>query len=191
LRSREFASSLWRAAQVAGYDRCMARECPWCSTPATDEAATCGACGAALAQRESIGDLVIPGVTTVDPALQAIDGQPLRLRGPSPSHGVASGVIAAAAAAGPIGLVAIGGIAAVAAAEYAGATRGPRGEPVDLEAVGRPSEAVLKALEQADAAASSDAGPEASADEAPADEAPADEPPPFDPWADLPPQRPG
>ena len=36
------------------------RECPWCATPAAPEATHCGSCGAALAQRESIGDLQIP-----------------------------------------------------------------------------------------------------------------------------------
>lgn len=147
----------------------MARECPWCSAPAADDATTCGACGAALAQRESIGDLQIPGVTSVDPALEDFDKRPLQLRGPSPSHGVASGAIVAAAAGGPLGLAALGGIAAVAAAEYAGASRGPDGEPVDLETVGRPSEAVLEALRRAEA----DAAIEPT--------------PPADPWADLPP----
>ncbi|HSL97319.1 MAG TPA: hypothetical protein VK831_01985, partial [Candidatus Deferrimicrobiaceae bacterium] len=54
---------------------------------------------------------------------------------PSPSQGLASGMIVAAAAGGPVGLAALGGIAAVAAAEYAAASRGPDGRPVDLEAV--------------------------------------------------------
>lgn len=176
----------------------MARECPWCSTPASDEATSCGSCGAALAQRESIGDLVIPGVTTVDPALQALDAQPIRPRGPSPSQGVASGIIVAAAAGGPIGLAALGGIAAVAAVEYAGATRRPGGEPVDLEAVGRPSEAVLQALERLEdepAAASSVEEPAASAtvepgSSAPEPGAPAPAEPVHDPWRDLPPLPP-
>ena len=43
--------------------------CPWCATPAAEGATRCSSCGAALAQRESIGDLVIPGLTAVDPAL--------------------------------------------------------------------------------------------------------------------------
>jgi len=160
----------------------MARECPWCSAPATDEATTCRECGAALAQRESIGDLQIPGVTSVDPALRDFDERPLHLRGPSPSQGLASSVIVAAAAGGPIGLAALGGIAAVAAAEYAGAVRGPDGQPVDLEALGRPSEAALQALQgletepppasqESDPAAATEPGRELA-----------------DPWADLPPQ---
>ncbi len=71
-----------------------ARTCPWCSAAAPEPARQCPACGAALAQRESIGGLAIPGLTTIDPALQAIDGQPIHLRGPSPSQGMASGVMA-------------------------------------------------------------------------------------------------
>jgi RNA polymerase subunit RPABC4/transcription elongation factor Spt4 len=47
------------------------RQCPWCSAVAAVDATHCPACGAALAQRESIADLVIAGVTTVDPALAA------------------------------------------------------------------------------------------------------------------------
>lgn len=147
----------------------MTRECPWCSTPATDEATSCGACGAALAQRESIGDLQIPGLTSVDPALKDFDERPMHLRGPSPSQGLASGAIVAAAAGGPIGLAALGGIAAVAAVEYASASRGPDGKPIDLEAVGRPSESTLEALRRLEA------------------EPGAPPAPPSDPWADLPP----
>jgi RNA polymerase subunit RPABC4/transcription elongation factor Spt4 len=127
------------------------RACPWCSALASPEATQCPACGAALAQRESIGDLVIPGVTNVDPALQSYAAQPLRIPGSSPSHGIAGGaVVAAAAAGGPLGLVALGGLAAVAASEYLGAGRGMSGAAVDVEDVGRPSEAVLQALTRLD-----------------------------------------
>src|SRR3990172_2656395 len=52
------------------------QSCPWCSVPVTPEATHCPACGGAVAQRESIGDLSIAGVTTVDPALQAYDARP-------------------------------------------------------------------------------------------------------------------
>ncbi len=155
----------------------MTRECPWCSGAAEDEASTCPSCGAAMAQRESIGDLAIPGVTTVDPALQDFDKRPLHLRGPSPSQGVASSAIVAAAAGGPIGLAALGGLAAMAAVEYAGAATGPGGERVDPAMVGRPSEAVLQALEHLEP--EPDAPPKSPASEA-------EEPPPPDPWADLP-----
>ncbi len=127
------------------------RPCPWCSAPASAEATHCPACGAALAQRTTIGDLVIPGVTTVDPALQAYARQPLRIPGSSRSQGIAGGaVVAAAAAGGPLGLAALGGLAAVAAAEYLGAGRGTPGASIDAIGVGRPSEAVLQAVKRLD-----------------------------------------
>jgi hypothetical protein len=123
--------------------------CPWCATPAAPDARRCTSCGAALAQRESIGDLVVPGLTAVDPALKDLADRPLHLSGPSPSHGVASGAIAAAAIGGPAGLAIIGGVAAVAAAEYLGASPGGAGG-VPPEQVGQTSEAVLQAIEKLD-----------------------------------------
>ena len=120
------------------------RRCAWCATPASPEATTCASCGAALAQRESIGDLAIPGLTSVDAALQDYDKRPLHLRGPSPSQGMAPALIVGAMAGGPIGLAAIGGVAAVAAAEFLGARRDG---PEALEDVGRPSEVILRALD--------------------------------------------
>ena len=121
--------------------------CPWCATPAAPGARTCTSCGAALAQRESIGDLVIPGLTAVDPALRDLADRPLRLTGPSPSQGVASGAIAAAAMGGPMGIAILGGVAAVAAAEFVGANRpGAGGMPADQ--VGQASAAALQAIEK-------------------------------------------
>jgi hypothetical protein len=137
--------------------------CPWCEAPAAPDATTCGACGAALAQRESIGDLRIPGLTSVDPALEDFDKRPLHLRGPSPSQGVGPALIIGALAGGPIGLVAIGGVAAVAGAEFLGTRMGRPGGPA-LEDVGKPSEVVLKALERADAPSGEDAGRSSSGD---------------------------
>jgi len=124
------------------------RTCAWCGTPAASaDATTCASCGAALAQRESIGDLAIPGLTAVDAALQDFDKRPLHLRGPSPSQGMAPALIVGAMAGGPIGLAAVGGVAAVAAAEYMGTRRGGAGS---LDEIGRPSEVALKALEHID-----------------------------------------
>lgn len=123
-----------------------ARSCSWCGASAMPDATQCASCGAALAQRESIGDLVIPGLTSVDPALQDFDKRPLHLRGPSASQGMAPALIVGAMAGGPIGIAAIGGVAAVAAAEYLGASVGGRGGR-QLQDVGRPSEVVLKALD--------------------------------------------
>ena len=129
------------AAAGAAADAPLA--CPWCATPAAEGATRCMSCGAALAQRESIGDLVVPGLTAVDPALKDLDGRPLHLRGPSPTQGVASGLVVAAAAGGPIGLAIAGGVGALAAAEYMGAG-GERGR--GTERVGETSGAVLQAL---------------------------------------------
>ncbi|HTK44763.1 MAG TPA: hypothetical protein VL749_05385 [Patescibacteria group bacterium] len=131
------------AGAEAGAD--APRSCAWCGTPATSpDATSCASCGAALAQRESIGDLAIPGLTSVDAALQDYDKRPLHLRGPSPSQGAAPALIVGAMAGGPIGLAAIGGVAAVAAAEFLGTRSGGSGS---LEQVGRPSEVALQALE--------------------------------------------
>jgi len=146
------------------------RTCPWCSAAAPDAATTCPACGAALAQRESIAGLIIAGVTSIDPALQAIDGQPIHLRGPSPTQGMASGAMMAAVIGGPVGLAMVGGIAAGAAVEYLGARRDHAGAPEHLEDVGRPSPTTLLALERLEREA--------------AGEVPSD--PVEDPWRDEP-----
>ena len=154
------------AGAEAGAD--APRSCAWCGTPATaPDATSCASCGAALAQRESIGDLAIPGLTSVDAALQDYDKRPLHLRGPSPSQGAAPALIVGAMAGGPIGLAAIGGVAAVAAAEFLG-TRSGSGST--LEHVGRPSEVALQALEHlADGTISPKAAPLPEIDAAAAD----------------------
>lgn len=125
-----------------------AAACPWCGAAVSGEPTNCPACGAALAQRESIGGLLIPGLTDVDPALEDFDKRPTHLRGPSPSQGMASGLIIGAVAGGPIGLMAIGGIAAVAAAEYVGAQHGGA-TAQNLADLGRPSDVLLQALDHA------------------------------------------
>jgi hypothetical protein len=147
------------------------RTCPWCSTPADDEARTCSSCGAALAQRESLGDVQIPGLTTVDPSLAAFDAEPIHLTGPSSSQAVGHVALSAAVIGGPAGLAMVGGVAAIAGSEYAGASRPGVSAPDELDAVGRPSEVAVRALEQVEAGEST-----------PADEG-ADAP---DPWRDLP-----
>jgi hypothetical protein len=131
------------------------RTCAWCATPATDDATTCASCGAALAQHESLGDVRIPGLTAVDPALEDFDKRPLHLRGPSPSQGAAPALIVGAAAGGPIGAVLIGGVVAVAAAEYLGAKQPGTGAAAGD--VGKPSELALQALEKVRAASAAGA----------------------------------
>ncbi|HEV2006306.1 MAG TPA: hypothetical protein VGQ85_06785 [Candidatus Limnocylindrales bacterium] len=136
------------------------RTCAWCSAPAAAEATHCPACGAALAQRESLGGVVIPGVTDVHPALVALDAQPIRMRGPSPTQGLASGAMMAAVVGGPAGLIAIGGIVAVAAVEYLG-DRNPDGTgPLDLESVGKLSGTAQMVLERIEREGEPEAAPE-------------------------------
>jgi hypothetical protein len=124
-----------------------ARTCPWCSEPAKPTDRTCVKCGAALAQHEDLGGVVIPGLTGVDPGLAAYAAQPMHLKGPSASQGLATGILPAAAMGGPAGLAIVGGIAAVAAVEYLGA-KGPGGARVDPDKVGVPSEVARLALEK-------------------------------------------
>src|SRR5688572_4116578 len=166
-----------------------APQCPWCAAPAAANAERCTACGAALAQRETIGELMIPGLTSVDPALQDFDKRPLHITGPSPSQGMAPALIVGAVAGGPAGIAAIGGVAALAAVEYLGAGRGGS-ESLNLEDVGRPSEVVLQALGRVEdgtiadgpevASTESGALPEAKVDPAAADHGRSI-------WRDLPP----
>jgi hypothetical protein len=124
-----------------------ARTCPWCSEPAAASDTKCPACGAALAQREDLGGVVIPGVTGVDPGVLAYDAQPMHLKGPSPTQGLATGIIPAAAMGGPAGLAIIGGVVAVAAAEYLSA-RGPGGATTDPSTVGELGGVAQLALER-------------------------------------------
>jgi hypothetical protein len=138
----------------------MGRTCAWCSAAAPVEATICPSCGAALAQRETIGDLRIPGVTDVRPDLVDADGRPLHIPGASLSQGMASGVVVAAMAGGPVGLAALGGMAAVSAAEYVAADRRrPDGMPA-LDDLGRPSEVVREMAERLDRDPTSPARPE-------------------------------
>ncbi|HYM84538.1 MAG TPA: hypothetical protein VEY67_10340, partial [Candidatus Dormibacteraeota bacterium] len=143
------------------------------------DAATCATCGASLARRESIGDVAIPGVTAVDPALVAVDGKPVHIRPAGPTHGIAAGIIPALALGGPVGLVALGGIAAVAAAEYRGAS-GDGGETRDPATVGDLSEVARLAVERLDRGELGAPG-QVRADAEDADPAAAP-----DPWRDLP-----
>ena len=166
-----------------------APHCPWCAAPAAAGADRCPACGAALAQRETIGELMIPGLTSVDPALQDFDKRPLHISGPSPSQGMAPALIVGAMAGGPAGLAAIGGVAAVAAAEYLRAGRGGGGS-VNVEDVGRPSEVVLQALGRLEDGSIAD-GPEAASTAPKTPEEPTVDPAAADHgrsiWRDLPP----
>ncbi|HEY5629567.1 MAG TPA: hypothetical protein VIR16_08660 [Candidatus Limnocylindrales bacterium] len=127
------------------------RRCAWCEAMAPAEATRCPKCDAALAQREDLGGMLIPGVTGVHPDLAAAKDRPLHLAGPSRAQGVASGLLAAAAAPGPAGLVVGAGIAAIATAEYLGVpSAGLDGHP-DPATVGLPSESALRMVERLEA----------------------------------------
>ena len=91
--------------------------------------------------------------------------------GPSSSQAVGHVALSAAVIGGPAGLAMVGGVAAIAGSEYAAARKPGVGTPDELDAVGRPSEVAVRALEQVEAgeATPSDAGAEAP-----------------DPWRDLP-----
>lgn len=120
-----------------------ALRCQWCGVAAASAKSTnCAACGAALILRESIGDLVIPGVTDVDPELVSYARRPLRIPKGSPTQALA-GYFGPAVAVDPIGLVALGALAAVAAQELAGASQGRGGKRIDPEKLGVPSAPVL------------------------------------------------
>jgi hypothetical protein len=124
-----------------------ARTCPWCSAPVAAADTKCPSCGAAVAQREDLGGILIPGVTGLAPGLEAIRDQPTHIKGPSPSQGLATGIIPAAALGGPAGLAVLGGIAAVTAVEYLSA-KGPHGERVDPSTVGELGGVAQLALEK-------------------------------------------
>jgi hypothetical protein len=152
----------------------MGRSCPWCSAAAPADATTCPACGAALAQRESIGDLVLPGITDVRGDLLDAAGRPLHMPVQSNAQGMAGGVMLAAMAGGPVGLAALGGLAAVGAAEYVGASRRDDGSVPSLDDLGRPSSAAEQTAHDLDA--KGERGPDAPAE--PWKDA-------NDPWRDL------
>lgn len=124
--------------------------CQWCSVPVTEGARQCSACGATVILRESIGDLIIPGVTHVDPALAAYAAQPLRIPRASPSQSIAGPAAGALMLGGPAGLIGLGGLAAVAAAEFLGASEKDAQRSVELDRIGQPSGAVLDMVKRLD-----------------------------------------
>ena len=128
------------------------RQCPWCSARAQVGDLTCSACGAALQQRESIADLVIPGVTDVDPALEAWDKAPRSLGVDSPSQAMAPGAVAGVAVGDPTGILGLGALGIVAAQEFLSAQPIGGGGSIDPERVGEVSEPALVAKERLDAA---------------------------------------
>lgn len=163
-----------------------AATCPWCAAPAAPDANRCSACGAALAQRESLGGVLIPGLTSVDPALMDFDQRPLHIPGPSPTQGLAPALIVGALAGGPAGLVAMGGVAGLAGVEFA-ASQHDGTDTQELADVGKPSEVALQALAHLDdgqlgATPAADAGERSAGPDAAAAEDG------LSIWRDLPPE---
>jgi hypothetical protein len=112
-----------------------AATCPWCSAAAAPAANHCPSCGAIMAQRESLGGLVIPGVTDVDP----------RIRQPSLT-GSLLGTQARMNALGAVGHAGgtpakLATAAAILAKDSIGSMFKPGTNP---EEVGRPSQAALE-----------------------------------------------
>jgi len=153
--------------------------CPWCSATNLPDARQCRSCGAAIAQRDDLGGVVVPGVTGVDPNLVGAEGSlaGTLLR----NQGTANALHAATQVNSTLGL------AAAAAILGQDMVRDALGlHDADLSAVGKPSEAAVRAAEQLDREPTTadtdgdDREASSSADE-PSTPAPA-----TDPWADLP-----
>lgn len=171
----------WDAAPAPG-------TCPWCSATNAPDARQCSSCGAAIAQRDDLGGVTVPGVTGVDPNLL---GTPSSLASPMLRSQGTLGAINAVSHVDPaLGLVAA---AAVLGQDTIKGLLG--GNRVDPESVGKPSEAALQAAEKLDrdAATAASAAAEVAAAEAAADDGAGAAPsgagpsaPPIDPWADLP-----
>jgi hypothetical protein len=108
--------------------------CPWCDQPAIPGAGSCPNCGAIMTQREDLGGLLIPGVTTVDPAMQA--------------HSYSSSLIGSQSRMSTLSTIgAVGGTAAqVVSAAAILARDGIRGMGggVAPEDLGKPSQAALE-----------------------------------------------
>jgi hypothetical protein len=57
------------SAAPTASDPDAANRCPWCSAMAPADATHCPSCHASMSERDSIGDMLIPGVTEVDPVV--------------------------------------------------------------------------------------------------------------------------
>ncbi len=161
------------------------RRCHWCSAEAPDGATHCPACGASLAQRDSLGDVDVPGVTQVDPALQDVEGAygkaaRANLKG---DLTIALAVIEPASA---IGLV----VGEAALNKAKGIVAGLEGHG-DVGQVSAAARSVADRLDRESLEAGDAAGPDAQApaEGVPAIDAAAEPAPPQDPWFDLPPRE--
>jgi hypothetical protein len=102
---------------------------------------------------------VIPGVTNVDPALEAWDKAPRSLGVDSPSQAMAPGAVAHVATGDPTGILGLGALGLVAAQEFLSAKTPGVSGPVDPEHVGEVSEPALVAKQRLDEAGDGDEPP--------------------------------
>ena len=167
----------WDAPQHPG-------ACPWCSTTNAPDARQCRSCGAAIAQREDLGGVVVPGVTGIDPNLL---GTPASLASPMlRSQGTMGAINAVSHVNATLGL------AAAAAILGQDSVKGMLGmKDADLGSVGVPSEAALQAVEklarEQDAArAAAERAAAGPSGDGPQAGSTAGAAPPADPWRDLP-----
>jgi len=153
--------------------------CPWCSAANAPEARQCAGCGAAIAQRDDLGGVVVPGVTGVDPNLlgtrSSIASPVLR----------SQGTMGALNAVGQVNATL--GLAAAAAILGQDTVRGMLGlKDADLDAVGKPSEAALLAAEKLERERAAAAGSQGTLESLDAPSGAGPVAPAPDPWADLP-----
>jgi len=154
--------------------------CPWCSATNAAGARQCTSCDAAIAQRDDLGGVTVPGVTGVDPNLLGSPGS------------LASPILRSQGTLGALNAVsqvnATLGLAAAAAILGQDTAKGMLGmKDADLDAVGRPSEAAIQAAEKLDRERVEAAGTGAAeADGGPRPSGGGPEAPQPDPWADLP-----
>lgn len=137
--------------------------CPWCSAVAERGANYCPSCGAVMAQRESLGGLVIPGVTDVDPGMR----QPSLTGSAIASQARMNMLGAVGRAAGPSAQIATA--AAMLARDSVGGMFRSAPNPEDI---GRPSQAALEMADRMDSrqVAAVDESDEGSLDAASPDE---------------------
>ncbi len=114
-------------------------DCPWCSAPATGSN-ICPNCGAVMAQRDSLGGLVIPGVTDVDSNLVPPTTTSAALHSQSVSNRIALGTTGSLASG-----VVVAGAAAVLARDALSGTFQSGGTGQE---VGRPSDAAVAMLKR-------------------------------------------
>jgi hypothetical protein len=162
--------------------------CQWCSAPTPPGAIRCPACGASLAERESLGGVQIPGVTEVDPQLIYAEQQTARLARKNAAlgtfdsdSGLGSG-IASTLAGGLAPRSAFGQILGAAAMAIAASSSK---DHIGVNPIGDPSGAALQLAAKLDRGEIPEASP--TGEDAPPGPGPEAVASGADPWAGLPP----